>query len=290
MKIKFPDTPKYIQIETTIICNASCWFCPQHKATRRPKIMEEKVWKKIIDDTRGLGITYRPFLLNEPFVDARMPEIVRYIKQDPTARVEFNSNGEALSPKKADEIIDAGVDLIKFSVDGIRKETFNESRGISYEKVYANVENFIHAANQADRKIDTVVRMIQFPNTEQEQIDFELYWQAINPTAVEFTQLYSYPWESQTEALNLPCIKIINEMFVYVNGQVTLCCWDTSERGVVGDVNDESVLDIWNGKKLNHCRELLDQGKRSEILLCSRCDAYKNFDFEALYKKQNNMK
>ncbi len=247
--------------------------------------MEESVWKKIIDDTRDLGIVYRPFLLNEPFVDKRIPEIVRYIKQDPTAKVEFNSNGEALTPRKADEIIEAGVDLVRFSVDGIKKETFDESRGISYEKVYANVEYFIKAAKSADRDIHTAVRMIQFPGTEEEQKDFKKYWEAFNPSAVDFTQLYSYPWEDQTESICKPCIKIINEMFFFVNGQATLCCWDTEERGVIGDVNSQSVLDIWNGENMNYCRELLDKGKRSEIHLCSRCDAYKNLDFEAFFKK-----
>ncbi|MBU2514157.1 radical SAM protein [bacterium] len=287
MRIKFDTQPKYIQIETTIICNASCWFCPQKKATRTPKKMEDRVWKKIIDDTRGLGITYRPFLLNEPFVDRRMPEIVRYIKQDSTAKVEFNSNGEALTPERTDEIIDAGVDMIKFSVDGIRKETFDESRGISYDKVYTNVKYFIKAANESKRDIKSVVRMIQLPGTEEEQIEYKKYWESQNPTAVEFTQLYNYPWEDQTESLKRPCIKIIDEMFFYVNGQVTLCCWDTMERGVVGDVNQQSALDIWNGEKMNRYRELLDEGKRCEIRLCSRCDAYKNLDFESYFKKRN---
>ncbi len=287
MRIKFEPQPKFIQIESTIICNASCWFCPQKKATRTPKKMEDRIWKKIVDDTRGLGITYRPFLLNEPFVDRRMPEIVRYIKQDPTAKVEFNSNGEALTPERTDEIIDAGVDMIKFSVDGIHKETFDESRGISYDKVYTNVKYFIKAANESKRDINSVVRMIQLPGTEEEQIEYKEYWESQNPTGVEFTQLYSYPWEDQTSSLELPCIKMIDEMFFYVNGQATLCCWDTSERGVVGDVNQESVLDIWNGEKMNQYRTLLDKGKRSEIRLCSRCDAYKNLDFESFFKKRN---
>ncbi|MCP4757605.1 MAG: radical SAM protein [Proteobacteria bacterium] len=286
MRIDYQDKPKYIQIETTIICNATCWFCPQKKATRRPKIMEERVWKKIVDDTRDLGITYRPFLLNEPFVDNRMAEIIRYIKQDPTAKVELNSNGAALTPGKSDEIIEAGIDKIKFSVDGIRRKTFDESRGISYDKVYANVAYFIEAANAADQEILTSLRMIKFPGTEEEQAEYREYWEAFNPTAIEFTELYRYPWEGQTKSLNLPCIKIVEEMFFYVDGRATLCCWDTAERQTLGDVNEASVLDIWNGDPLDRCRRLLDKGKRADIPLCSRCDAYKDFDFETYFEKR----
>ncbi|MFH1223066.1 MAG: radical SAM protein, partial [Pseudomonadota bacterium] len=101
----YKDVPNYIQIETNIICNAKCDFCTQHKVTRRPITMEDSVWKKIIDDTRGRGITYRPFLLNEPFTDKRMLDICRYIKQDKTAKIEFNTNGALLTPEKTDELL-----------------------------------------------------------------------------------------------------------------------------------------------------------------------------------------
>ena len=96
----YADRPRYIQLETVTKCNASCKFCPQHEINRDPGRMPTETWKKIVDDTRGWGITYRPFLTNEPFVDTRMPEIVAYIKQnDTTAKVEFNTNGELLSEK-----------------------------------------------------------------------------------------------------------------------------------------------------------------------------------------------
>lgn len=285
MKFPYTKTPRYIQIETTIACNATCWFCPQKYATRRPMFMDLKVFKKIVDDTRGLGVTYRPFILNEPFVDKRMPDLVRYIKMDQTAKVEFNSNGEALTEERTHEIIEAGVDVMRFSVDGIRRETFDEARGISYDKVYHNVEYFIQQAKAADRDIFTEVRMIRLPGTEDEQVEFKEYWEARKPNKVLFTDLYRYPWEGQTEALNLPCIKILDEMFFYVDGRATLCCWDSKERQIVGDVKEQTVLEIWDGEVMKRCRTLLDAGKRSEITLCSRCDAYKNFDFEAFLQR-----
>jgi hypothetical protein len=68
-------------------------------------------------------------------------------------------------------------------------------------------------------------------------------------------------------------------MFFYVDGTATLCCWDATGREIIGDVNNESVLDIWNGAKMKKCRDLLDAGQRDKIELCSRCDAYKGFDF-----------
>ena len=89
-RMPYAKSPRYIQLETVTVCNAKCPFCPQNEIKREPPRMPDKIWRKIVDETRGLGITYRPFLTNEPFVDKRQLEIVRYIKEnDPTARVVF---------------------------------------------------------------------------------------------------------------------------------------------------------------------------------------------------------
>jgi hypothetical protein len=278
---KYKETPEVLQLETTLICQAKCHFCPQKKATRSPKIMEWSTIEKVIEETRGLGIIYRPFLLNEPFADPRMPKIVSLIKEDKTAKVEFNSNCELLTPKVAEKLFEAGVDVMRLSIDGFYRETFDESRGINYDRVYKNAKNFIKRKQELNHHVETEVRMIRFPGTEKEQVKFEEYWGDLG-AKVLFTDLYSYPWEEQTESIVKPCLKLLKETFVYVDGTVTMCCWDASERGLVGDASKENVLDIWNGKKLGDYRALLAEGKRDQILLCSRCDAYKDVDFSTL--------
>jgi len=275
-----PAHPEYIQIETTIACNASCTFCPHKTLTRRPRRMKDEVWKKIIDDTRGLGITYRPFLINEPFSDYRLCDIMRYIREDETAKIELNSNGELLKEEKALEVLDIGIDIIRFSIDGFTKESFSKSRvGVDFDKAVERTARFIELAGEKGGAGYMEVRMISMPHNENEHRDFVDYWTRTGAEAV-ITDLYNWPWDPGVTAVALPCKKILNEMFFYVNGKATLCCWDSHERGVIGDVARMSVLDIWNGEVNRRYRELLSQGRRKEILLCSRCDAYKNHVFE----------
>ncbi|HEM46093.1 MAG TPA: radical SAM protein, partial [Alphaproteobacteria bacterium] len=123
-ELRLPAQPRYIQIESVIGCDAKCPFCPQKNIVRGPRAMPDETWRKIVDDTRGLGVTYRPFLQNEALVDPRIEEIVRYIKRDPTARVEINTNANALTEKRAAGLIDAGVDLMRFSVDAFSREVY----------------------------------------------------------------------------------------------------------------------------------------------------------------------
>lgn len=283
----YENHPRSIQIETTIVCQAKCYFCPQNNVTRQPKFMEWTVLEKILTETQGLGITYRPFILNEPFADKRMVEIVKLIKRDPTAKVEFNSNGEMVTPKTAEALLEAGVDVMRFSVDGISEKTFDETRGISFKKVYENVQHFLKLTQLMQNPPLTEVRMIKLPGTEEEQKLYLDFWKSKGAQVV-FTDLYRYPWQGQTESVLKPCFKILDEMFIYVSGEVTLCCWDSHERAVVGDVKKENVLDIWNGPQLRKYRDLLADGRRDLINLCSRCDAYKNVDFDAVAGKQGN--
>jgi len=272
--------PEIIQIETNIACNADCPFCPQKSLRRRPHRMKDEIWTKIIDETRGLGITYRPFLINEPLSDKRMGKIMQYIREDDTARIEINSNGELMAEQMAHDILDAGIDVIRFSIDGFSEQTFSRSRvGVDYEKTVDRTLKFIRLAKKKGGAKRIEVRMISMDVNKREQAAYKKFWGDAGAIPI-VTSLYRWPWEPGVECVRLPCMKVLREMFFYVNGKATLCCWDSHERAVVGDVAKQHVLEIWDGAINRQYRSLLAEGRRDEILLCSRCEAYKDRQFE----------
>ncbi|MFH1223942.1 MAG: SPASM domain-containing protein, partial [Pseudomonadota bacterium] len=171
-----------------------------------------------------------------------------------------------------------GVNFMRFSIDGFYEDKYNERRkGLNFKEVVKNTEYFCSKAKPLG--VYTDVRMIGFPDSTDEQKLFVEKWSKVANKA-EITSLYRYPWEGQTEVVYKPCLKIRKEMFFYVDGRATLCCWDTNERAVIGDVKEQKALDIWNGELAKKYRALLDAGQRDKITLCSRCDAYKDHKFE----------
>ncbi|MFC1513972.1 radical SAM/SPASM domain-containing protein [candidate division KSB1 bacterium] len=271
--------PKKIQIETTILCNSKCSFCPQDELKRGPNYMSDDIWRKIIDETRGRDVIYRPFLVNEPFVDKRLGEIINYIRLDDTASVELNSNGRFVNRALVTEALKEGIDWIRFSIDGFSPETYKESgRGTNYNKVIDDIHFFINERNRLKSDCLIEIRMINMDFNRHEQADFTEYWSKYLDK-VSVTELYSWPWTGQTESFNAPCPKINDEMFFVVDGRAILCCWDTWEKAVIGDVRENTVEEIWLGETNQKYRSLLNNGERSRIELCSRCDAYKNYDF-----------
>ncbi len=280
----YAQRPRYIQLETVTKCNAKCAFCPQNEIMRDPARMPEETWKKIVDDTRGWGITYRPFLTNEPFVDNRMPEIVRYIKDnDPTATVEFNTNGELVTEKLGAALLEAGVDIMRFSIDGLSRETYEPSRlGVNYDRVMERTQRFLELWDEGGYrdKVFTELRMIEVPENKHEIEAYREFW-GPKCSEVLITQLYQWPWTGQLrdDVVLKPCLKVLDEMFFYSNGNATICCWDVHERAVIGNVLEQSVQEIWESYAAGCIRATLNDGRRDLIHLCSRCNAYKDYDF-----------
>ncbi len=271
--------PKIIQIETNILCNGGCDFCPQKDAIRETKIMPNEIWQKIVDESRGKEIIYRPFMVNEPLTDKRLSEIIRYIKQDETAKVELNSNGGLLTEEWGVELIEAGVDIIRFSVDGFSKDSYRKSgRGDDYEQIFENINNFIELKKRMKSDVIIFARMIDMDINKNEQKDFLEYWEQRADNAV-IVPLYQWPWTGQEKPVMKPCPKIREEMFFMTDGTAVLCCWDNLKKGATGNINEATVEEIWNGELNTKYRGLLNEGKRDEIPLCSKCDGYEHYDF-----------
>ncbi len=288
-RMPYAAKPKFIQMETVTKCNAKCPFCPQNEIVRDPARMPAETWRKIVDDTRGWGLIYRPFLTNEPFVDNRMPEIVRYIKDnDPTARVEFNTNGELMTEKLSIDLLEAGVDIMRFSIDGLSRETYEPSRiGIDFTKVMERTRRFLELWDKGGYrdKVFTELRMIEVPENKHEVEAYRDFW-GPRCSEVLITTMYQWPWTGQKreDVVLKPCLKILDEMFFYTNGNATICCWDVHERAVVGNVNEQSVGEIWESYAARCMRAALDDGRRDLLNLCSRCNAYQDYDFSRFAK------
>ena len=58
-------------------------------------------------------------------------------------------------------------------------------------------------------------------------------------------------------------------MAVNFNGQVSVCCVDWSFGTIIGDVSQENLVDIWNGKRMYELRMLHLKDQRNRIECCS---------------------
>src|SRR2546426_1112374 len=119
--------PRSIYIEPTSRCNELCQQCPRTLLSREDdRDLSFEDFRYIVDQFPELE---RVVLhgLGEPLLNKDLPQMIRYLK----ARgiyVLFNSNGILLNAKRGQELIEAGLDEYRLSMDGATREDRKSTR------------------------------------------------------------------------------------------------------------------------------------------------------------------
>ena len=148
-------TPYVIYIDPCDTCNFRCKFCPSGNLDLMKKTpgrghepMGMTLYKEIIDSLSEFKDPIRVIRLykeGEPLLNPHFAEMVRYAKASPKVlRVDTTTNGALLTPERSLEIINAGLDRINISVEGMDAQQYKEFSGINldYEKYVENISFF----------------------------------------------------------------------------------------------------------------------------------------------------
>lgn len=118
-------TLQNVEIEVNSRCNRRCWYCPVSilPPPKVPKFMAHEVFSRIHDELEAIAyagrISYH--LLSEPLLRRDLSQLIAFSKSrlPATSQVLF-TNGDLLTDKRYDELIEAGADLIVVtSHDGV---------------------------------------------------------------------------------------------------------------------------------------------------------------------------
>ncbi|MBM3265265.1 MAG: radical SAM protein [candidate division Zixibacteria bacterium] len=281
--------PQVVSIESSSHCNADCIMCPREQLTRTKGNMSMDLYRKVIDECarhKRYVRLIQPFMFGEPFINKRLVEMIRYAKEKlPRTPINVSTNGSLLYPAKAQELIDVGLDKINIDIDGATKETFEAVRiGLDYEEVVENARHLMGLKKRLGlRKPEITVTIIQMEPTEGEIEAFVELWKPAADHVV--VQRYT-TWTGSVEDRNtgeiaeasaaggftFPCKHPWEEFVIAHDGKVSLCCLDFDFKIVVGDVNTQSIREIWNGAPLEEVRRRMIDNRYHELELCSQCN------------------
>jgi len=267
-----PRMPDIVQIEATNICNATCTFCPRDDMQRRQGIMDMALYRKIVDECAALGIGHlRMHNYGEAFVDKQLPAKIAYAKSKGIPEVGVITNGSLLGPEVAKAVIEAGLDAINISLDAAGKETFESTRlGLKYDKVIANVEGLVRIRRDLGRKRPKLILSFVRQDNSAEEQAFIDHWSAV-ADKIHITELHNWAGTLKRRAdVNFPCYRQWLTFTVLWDGRVSLCCADLDGHVVLGDLNTQTIAEIWNGDAYRLVRrEQLESGGPD---ICRNCD------------------
>ena len=159
------------------------------------------------------------------------------------------------------------------------KKTEYESiriRGI-FENVLNNIKKFkeIKENFYPDSKCSTRISGVKINQSLDSEI-FKKYWEKYVDHVVlvelqERWDTYNNPPENAGKG---PCNYLWGEMNIWADGLCNPCDVDYKSELSVGNIKENSIKEIWNGKKYQNLRNLHKNGKRNTCHPCDRCSSW----------------
>jgi radical SAM protein with 4Fe4S-binding SPASM domain len=144
------DLPIHLQMESTDACNLNCTTCSRDIFIDKAKLLDEKIWKKVIDEIVPTNINVSG--IGEPFLHPDIFDIVGYAKSKGSI-INCATNFTRIDGRYR-EIIDSGISQLKVSIDSTDRETFKAIRGEDYfDEIIDNVRNIVHLRDDLKKDV-----------------------------------------------------------------------------------------------------------------------------------------
>ena len=287
--MELTEFPPNVQIEINNFCNARCVTCPISTMKRKPEIMNFGLFSKIISEVeeREFSGQVLPFLSGESL---SVPNVLDYLKliksRIPKSAVTLYTNASKLSNELGKTMLrERLLNTLVISFDGGTKESYEAvRRGLKFESVRENVHRFIENRNKLQvGKPRVRITMVVTPENCHTKRDLSEEFK--DADEIDFCFMFNWagaisrtPEGRYGRLRNLLtksnfCPQIYEQICILVNGDVCLCCFDYEGKEIIGNVKENSIAEIWQGKKFALKREQLRKRAFSELPLCRNCNA-----------------
>ena len=210
----------------------------------------------------------------------KFPDMVREAKKNGLWVQEF-TNGLPLTKRKADEIILAGLDSLRFSVDGASQDVYELNRvGGDFNRVHANMALMVTQARKHQSKIKLMWQFIALRNNEHQIKEAKRKAHAIGipffvkKFAETDPELRTRNPKLRRKLKPKPCTDIHEAIFVYYNGDVVACCYDLDGQNVVGNLSTQTLTEVWHSHEYRSLRKRIDEAGMNPALepeMCKNC-------------------
>lgn len=295
-------TPFMVQIFPVYACNFSCNYClhsvpkSQRNFVSGTSLLNFELYKKSIDDLKSFPQKLKMLRFagtGEPLLHPKISEMVAYARDaEITESLEIVTNGSLLTPEFSDKLINAGLNWLRVSIQGVADEQYKTVSAVeqSVDKLVENLTYFFN--NKKNTKVYIKTIDIALSETDREQFNrlFEpisdiLAIENLTPATehIDYTKISSKDLTATQDGVAVSNAEVCSQPFYMMqinpDGYVVPCC-AMETATVLGDVSKERLLDIWHGKKLNEFQCLMLKKEKFKNNTCANCENYRYGMFE----------
>jgi radical SAM protein with 4Fe4S-binding SPASM domain len=287
-------TPFVIHIDVSSACNFKCKFC-FHSLEKEtldelgfsPSIMNLELFKLTVDKIMAFPSRLSRLCLirhGEALLNKALPDMIRYAKASGVAKkINISTNGTLLTPEINRKLIDSGLDEMLVSVEALTNEKYKEICGadIDFDRIVSNIEHYYR--NKKDFTLYVKIVDCALNNGDEEKFH-DIFDNICDKASIEYiTPCFSgvdYSTIKENYDTNIMgdgfvdvsvCPQPFFQMHIFPNGNISVCNADYNEKLVFGNVQHDSLVDVWNGNELNSFRVMQLKGERKNHSYCHFC-------------------
>lgn len=283
--------PLSVGTELTNNCNLRCPECSSGSdlMTRTRGFMDIELFDKVIMELSPYLYNINLYFQGEPMLH---PLFFSFVKNSRGVNTIISTNGHFLSVGNSEKIVKSGLSKLIVSLDGLDQNTYSAyRRNGCVNTVLEGIKNVAEAKEKYSSLLKIEIQFIvsklnegQIPQVRKLARKFKsslsLKSMQINakediaswiPIKERFRR-YKLKNGGYVNKNSLPdrCARLWLSPVITWDGKVLPCCFDKNAEYVMGDLNQDSFREIWNGPKYRIFRKSILTG-RHMIEICRNC-------------------
>ncbi len=283
--------PVSLGVELTNHCNLNCHECNSGSGlmTRKRGFMNLGLSDEFITELEPYLFYLSLYFQGESMMH---PDFLSFLERSRHLNTIVSTNGHFLSKENAERIVGSGLNKLIIPIDGTDQETYSSYRvNGNLAIVLDGLKNIIDARKKSssalsveiqflvnrknEHQISSVKDLAREMNTSLKlksmQIinkgDYET-WMSSKPHFTRYSKkngIYSIKSSFPNR-----CARLWFNPVITWDGKVVPCCFDKNADHIMGDLNEKSFRDIWEGREYRKFRERI-LTLRQSIGICRNC-------------------
>lgn len=280
-----PDFPITLGMELLNKCNFACVMCHTTR-DKSPKItLPRATIERVLTECGREGLPALMFGIGEePLLHKQFRDVFELAKTADVMDIFLFTNGMLLTEDLARFLIERQIARVFVSLDAATPETFRKIRGKDeLERIERNIHTLVRLRDEQGSALPMVrVSFCVQPGNMAEKSAFIAKWQDV-VDHIDFQMMHDFNDVGAMSAIDeeernaagppadpaLRCHQPWEKLTIWANGDVSPCCTFHGKNVIVGNVETESLKEIWQGDRINNIRAQLATGSLNPV--CRVC-------------------
>lgn len=293
------EFPPILIVAVTNVCDMACIHCAHPVIKRDPgyraTFMKPEIHSRIVEETRSYRDklwVFRYAADGESVLNPHFLDMVEETKAAGIGPVDLTTNAMALSEEKMRRLLLAPIDVIDVSLDAFSKEAYEKIRiRGKYEVVTGNLRRLVELRNELGSPTKIMTSIIQQKEALGEVEAFREHWgqyvdevlvRGLNTDLgiVNVSETYF-----RDDLVRWPCPQFWKRVTINQHGDIRFCVEDWRNQGVVGNVMESSIQEIWQGDLYRRFREAHAGGRWGDMTMCRKCLDWQHMRWDHGFEK-----